>query len=455
VTNLVCATVSAVLLGLLVNEFTELCPWMARGLVRWAARLWTSDSQLALCYAEEWVAVIEACPGKLLKLFTALRFALGAVWNWQRRAVADSRYRSQGMTAARYVAVLSSQPALPLLAFGYVRSPVGWALVLALVAEQNALTARTLERFHRPMTTRPGATTRNQSEIYLWEITWVLHALAVGAAAVYSLSALLTSTTPAAGLRAAMTLLLVSVVAMLGSPTLRRRPLGDLAAGAFTLAVIGSAARVAFIAVPSNAVMVTAVVVFGTGLAVRTLPFDARRGPQFAMAVAVGVLTVFLSGYVVKAAVAPILQSLPVWRADLAGFADGVAAQSSLAGWELMMTIGLLGAASALALPPILQRRGVVAGAALLALAAPASLGLGWAPTLWLLMVFAIALLVSGTLLPSTKTVATNHFVAAGTVGIVAIGVALARPWSTAAVLGVVTVLAFLKTRRVKAPDHG
>ena len=58
------------ILGALVNEFSDLCPWLARGVVRWAACRWTSDSTLALSYAEEWVAVIDARPGKLLKLFT-------------------------------------------------------------------------------------------------------------------------------------------------------------------------------------------------------------------------------------------------------------------------------------------------------------------------------------------------------------------------------------------------
>lgn len=71
------ATLGAFLLGALVNEFSDLYPWMARGVARWAAWHWTKDRDRAEGYAEEWTAVIDARPGKLLKLLTALGFACG------------------------------------------------------------------------------------------------------------------------------------------------------------------------------------------------------------------------------------------------------------------------------------------------------------------------------------------------------------------------------------------
>ncbi|SCF19151.1 hypothetical protein [Micromonospora saelicesensis] len=75
--------VIGVILGLLVNEMTDLSPWAARRLVRWAAYRWTTDPDVAAGYAEEWTAIIEERPGKLLKLLTATQFSVGAA----RRAV--------------------------------------------------------------------------------------------------------------------------------------------------------------------------------------------------------------------------------------------------------------------------------------------------------------------------------------------------------------------------------
>ncbi|MEU0077630.1 hypothetical protein ABZY58_06925 [Micromonospora tulbaghiae] len=67
-----------IVFGLLVNEVTDISPWAARKLTRRAAYLWTTDPDTAAAYAEEWTAIIEERPGKLLKLFTALRFTIGA-----------------------------------------------------------------------------------------------------------------------------------------------------------------------------------------------------------------------------------------------------------------------------------------------------------------------------------------------------------------------------------------
>jgi hypothetical protein len=68
----------AVALGLAVNEFCDLSPWLARRVVLGAARLWAETPEEAAGYAEEWTAVIEERPGKLFKLITALTFFGGA-----------------------------------------------------------------------------------------------------------------------------------------------------------------------------------------------------------------------------------------------------------------------------------------------------------------------------------------------------------------------------------------
>jgi hypothetical protein len=71
---------SAVILGLLVNEATDLCPWVAARLVRWAARLRYLDApERAAIRSEELARLVHDRPGKLIKLFTALGFALHAL----------------------------------------------------------------------------------------------------------------------------------------------------------------------------------------------------------------------------------------------------------------------------------------------------------------------------------------------------------------------------------------
>ncbi|MFJ2081238.1 hypothetical protein ACIOBK_01700 [Micromonospora chokoriensis] len=75
-----------ILFGLLVNEVTDISPWAARKLAQWSAYRWTTDPEMAAGYAEEWTAVIDDRPGKLLKLLTALRFTLGAAGRAAPRA---------------------------------------------------------------------------------------------------------------------------------------------------------------------------------------------------------------------------------------------------------------------------------------------------------------------------------------------------------------------------------
>ncbi|SCG15513.1 hypothetical protein GA0070610_1747 [Micromonospora echinofusca] len=75
-----------IVFGLLVNEVTDISPWLAQKLARWSAYRWTTDPEMAAAYAEEWAALIDDRPGKLLKLLTALRFTLGAAGRAAPRA---------------------------------------------------------------------------------------------------------------------------------------------------------------------------------------------------------------------------------------------------------------------------------------------------------------------------------------------------------------------------------
>lgn len=82
----------SVVTGAVVNELSDLAPWMASRVVRRAAALWTwSDPQSRATQMEEWEAVIDARPGKLLKLVTASWFLVGAVLAAPHRRIRMAR----------------------------------------------------------------------------------------------------------------------------------------------------------------------------------------------------------------------------------------------------------------------------------------------------------------------------------------------------------------------------
>lgn len=74
-------------LGLVVNEFSDVSPWLARKLVAWSAGLRYGDTARADIRAEELAAVINDRPGKLFKLGTGVRFASAALAMRLRRFV--------------------------------------------------------------------------------------------------------------------------------------------------------------------------------------------------------------------------------------------------------------------------------------------------------------------------------------------------------------------------------
>ncbi|MFG1992369.1 hypothetical protein ACGFJ7_20550 [Actinoplanes sp. NPDC048988] len=78
----------AIVVGLFVNEFGELSPWLARHLVNWAAYRWTADPRDAADLSREWQGIIDQRPGKLFKLFTAAGFASSAGATVARPALA-------------------------------------------------------------------------------------------------------------------------------------------------------------------------------------------------------------------------------------------------------------------------------------------------------------------------------------------------------------------------------
>ncbi|HEX5595811.1 MAG TPA: permease [Micromonosporaceae bacterium] len=403
-------------------------------------------------------------------------------------AVAETHAQLTRLTAPRYATVLALQPVLPLLLYDRIAGPAGWALALAAVAALDFYLGRRLADRGRlllprwlpvnaPHHTGPirpkvppprsGAAGRPEtaaeetdisldgepipaeesspSAFWLREVTWILHGLAVTAALIYATVALVNADTVPEAARAGAVLLLSSVLGLAGAWTVRRPPLPDLAAGILTLSVIGAAGRVAAVALPGRALLLIAAIIALTGAGVRAVPPAARRGPQLASAVALVVIGVTVAGSAIRAALAPIQAAMPVWDADLFSYPRQLAAAAGSTNWQLAVTALLLTIAAVLSLPPEFRREFAVAGAALTALAVPASFGLPWWAAPWPPVLAAIGIGVVG-LSAATARAAHTHGVGAAVVGIAGAGAAVARPGLTAAVLITLTAAGILIT---------
>ncbi|WP_189877111.1 hypothetical protein [Streptomyces bluensis] len=87
-------------LSLAIGEFTEVSPWLARRILRFAARQ-LRNPEAAERYEAEWTALLDERPGKLLKVFFASWIALRSTWTL--RAIHRPRAGSSdtsGATAA-------------------------------------------------------------------------------------------------------------------------------------------------------------------------------------------------------------------------------------------------------------------------------------------------------------------------------------------------------------------
>ncbi|GIF66035.1 hypothetical protein Ais01nite_40700 [Asanoa ishikariensis] len=272
---------------------------------------------------------------------------------------------------------------------------------------------------------------------WLREMSWVLFGIAIGAALIYAVAGLVEARTLPAATVAGIALVLSAGIGLVGSLQLRRRPLPDVAGAVMTLAIIGAAGRVASVALPGHALVVVAAIIALIGFAVRALPDESRRGPQLASTAAMLVLGVVIAGNTLRAAIAPVEAALPMWRADLTAYDAKLDAAIGSAQWQLAVAAALLTIAAVLAAPQEIRRELAVAGAALTALAAPASFDLGWAAAPWPPAIAAIAIGVAG-LWARTNRAGVAHAVGAALVGLAAAGASTARPALTAAVLLVI-----------------
>lgn len=112
----------SIILGLIVNEFSDVSPWAARRLVVWSARLRYGGTERAEIRGEELAAVINDRPGKLFKLCTALGFVSTALLIRLlrvvvRRAPAESAAETVLSALPRRVLPIEPEPSIRVARF--------------------------------------------------------------------------------------------------------------------------------------------------------------------------------------------------------------------------------------------------------------------------------------------------------------------------------------------------
>ncbi|OJF14660.1 SCO7613 C-terminal domain-containing membrane protein [Couchioplanes caeruleus] len=269
---------------------------------------------------------------------------------------------------------------------------------------------------------------------WLRQLTFGLLCLAAAGALVYASAGLIGADAVADAVRSGLILILAAVTAAAAARLVDQTQASNIAGAVLTLAVIAACARIADVASPAWTLAAAAAAVAVTGAAVRMLPDEVRRGPQYASAAALTLIGLFVAVDAIRAALAPVQAARPVWDADTAAYAGRIAEAAGDSGWLLALSALLATVAAALALPAEYRREGAVTGVALTALAVPASLGLPWSEAPWPLVIAAIGIGAAGLLAP-TRRVAVAHIAAAGVVGGFGAGAALSASWLTAAVL--------------------
>ncbi|MFI5492770.1 SCO7613 C-terminal domain-containing membrane protein [Actinoplanes sp. NPDC051859] len=269
---------------------------------------------------------------------------------------------------------------------------------------------------------------------WLRQLTFGLLCLAAAGALLYASAGLAGADAVVDAVRSGLILILAAVTASAAARLVDHVRARSIAGAVLTIAIIAACARIADVASPAWTLAVAAAAVAVTGAAVRLLPDEVRRGPQYASAAALTVIGLFVAVDALRAALAPVQAARPVWNADTAAYAGRIADAAGQSGWLLALSALLATVAAALALPTEYRREGAVTGVALTALAVPSSLGLPWSEAPWPLVVAGIGIGAAGLLAP-TRRVAGFHVAAAGVVGAFGAAAALSASWLTAAVL--------------------
>jgi hypothetical protein len=291
--------------------------------------------------------------------YAALVFAVTA-------AVAAGYQPVSRLAVPWFAALLCAQPVLPLLADTADPSLVNYAAALAVTAAGNLAVLALLRR--DPSGRRPLR--------FLTLALFLLTAALAGLLSVLTLA--LTDNLPqAVGAGAALTA--TAALGVIAASGTQRRPWRTLGAGLAAVAVVVAVARPVTLAVPGYGLLTATVVTVLVWTAALLVPGAWRVGSTVACAVTGALLALPAVVEAATGATSVLVAVPPVWHTDLAEWPDHVARPDI--GWQPLAVLALLAVGSSLLTGPYRRTAGhhlAVAGLGLVALAAPAGLGLPW-----------------------------------------------------------------------------
>jgi hypothetical protein len=295
-------------------------------------------------------------------------------------AVAAAYRFATHLVAPQYAALVAAQPILPLLALDGGAGRTGFATAFALVAALNL------------------GFTRVFQDVRLRRAPWWLAAAALAVATASAGLELVLTSTVGGAVRAGLALILTAAVAVAGARLTGRVPLLHIATGAATLVVILSVTKVDTLVWPEFTLVLTAALAAAIALLAQVLPDEARLGPRLASLAAAGFIAIVVTVEAAGAATATVTAALPVWSADLVGYAGKTAVTS----WQVPTAAALLGIVAAAAIPARWRVDALVAGAFLFTLSVPGTGAVAyWAVPLLDVVAAAGAAVASGRIRPA------------------------------------------------------
>jgi hypothetical protein len=160
-----------------------------------------------------------------------------------------------------------------------------------------------------------------------------------------------------------------------GTPVLGRLRGPDVSAVVVTTAAIAAVTRVGALIVPRYGLASAAIVVLAVAIGIRSIPVTWRRGPIVGTAAVSTIVGLIAGVTAIRAGIAVIEATRPVWHTDLAHWSATVPGDYAQ---QVPLTLLVLAVAAAVGLPRPWSQQGVAIGVGLAALAAPAALGLPW-----------------------------------------------------------------------------
>jgi len=343
-------------------------------------------------------------------------------------AVAAGYGRLTGLTGPRFAALVVAQPALPLLVAEADPEAAQWSLVFGTVALIDLAVVLWYRRSNVALAAAIRAT------------AWTLYAAALAASAAAALVAEQLGTTPRSAALAGASVVVVGLLVVCASTLTRSTAFQALSGCLLVLAIVFAAGRLVAVVWPAYTLVlvaaVVAVVAILVAAAARKLPSGVRPGPVIGSLVAAGGVGVVVLGLVLEEAARTIAAALPAWHAVLTEATRAV-------DWQLTAAVVFVTAAFVAILPRTARPDALAVGTVFLALAVPSAVTLRWwAPSIVDLVV--AAGLAAAAVLARSATAAHVRGWSAAVLVANAVAASLARPESTAAVLGILSMLGIL-----------